>query len=79
MTARAALRAAWAGHGLLSPLAIMLLFKNFKEHFYAEASPGSMRDPLFESGRLSPESAPEGCSPSEKTEKAKSSRVVRNK
>lgn len=55
MTARPALRAAWAGHALLSPLAIMLLFKIFKEHFYAEASPGSMCDPYLslDASRLS--------------------------
>lgn len=48
MTARAALRAAWARHALLSPLAIMLLFFfSFKEHFYAKASPGSRCDPFW--------------------------------
>ena len=46
MTARAALRAAWASHALLSPLAIML-FKIFKKHFYAGASPGSRCDPYL--------------------------------
>lgn len=45
MTAGAALRAVWASHALLSPLAIVLLFKIFKEHFYAEASPSSRCDP----------------------------------
>lgn len=47
MTARAALHAAWAGHASLSPLAIMQLFEKFKEHFYAEASPGSRCDPYL--------------------------------
>lgn len=47
MTAKAALHAVWASHGLLSPLAIMLLFKNFKQHFYAEATPAAGVTPTW--------------------------------
>ena len=47
MTARVAFLAVWASHALLSPLAIVLLFKDFKKHFYAEASPGSRCDPYL--------------------------------
>ena len=55
MTAGVALLAVWASHALLSPLAIVLLFKFFKKHFYAEASPGSRCDPYLglDASRLS--------------------------